>query len=151
MIEFEYFLARAAVKSFTDPEEREQLIESMRKVNTGEVDPDSLIDFNSFLGIAWWGVILAAFTFGAIAYVITDSLSPESVAATVGRFTFSVTSGIALFQLVITARRQMGEAGRRGSFRLAKIRIALLPSWLDLLAIVALCVPMFYINPFRAA
>ncbi|NEC89352.1 hypothetical protein [Streptomyces sp. SID12501] len=150
MIEFEYFLARAAVERFTDREEREQLIDSMRKVNAGEMDPDSLIDFNSFLGIAWWGVVLTAFTFGAIAYVITDSLSPESVAAAVGRFAFSLTSGITLFQLVITARRQMGEAGRRGSFRLAKFRIALLPSWLDLMVIVALCVPMFYINPFAA-
>ena len=150
MIKFESALAKAAIRRFTGAAEQEQLIESVDKVGEGNVSADTLEDFYSYLGVAWWGLSLAVFLISFLSYVATDLLSHGSASTFVGRYSFSIFCGVVLFQIVISIRRQASPVmhGKRATRSL--LRAAILPSWVDLVIIGALCVMGYFLNPFAS-
>jgi hypothetical protein len=150
MIKFESALAKAAIKRFTGPAEQEQLAESVDSIGEGKVSPDTLEDFYSYLGVAWWGVSLAVFLVSFLSYVATDLLSHGSASTIVGRYSFSIFCGVVLFQIVISIRRQASPVMRGKRATRGLLRAATLPSWADLVIIGALCVMGYFLNPFAS-
>ena len=150
MIKFESALAKAAIKRFTDPAEQELLTESVDRIGEGYASPDTLEDFYSYLGVAWWGLSLAVFLVSFLSYVATDLLAHGSAATIVGRYSFSIFCGVVLFQIVISVRHQASPVmhGKRAARSL--LRAAIFPSWADLVIIGALCVMGYFLNPFAS-